>query len=75
VSLEEAEYDRLYIMKKIIFSSFSEFILSDINSGTKNTIKKLNSEMYEAVYSKAYRYFLNYDMPESLRSDYEDIIF
>ena len=75
VQLEEDTYDRLYIIKKIIFSSFSEFILSDINSGTKNTIKKLDSEMYEAVYSKAYRYFLKYDMPDTLKLDYEDIIF
>ena len=75
VHLEENEYDRLYIIKKIIFSSFSEFILSDINSGTKNTIKKLDSEMYEAVYSKAYKYFLKYDTLDSLRRDYEDIIF
>lgn len=75
VSLEEDEYDRLYIIKKIIFSSFPEFILSDINSGTKNTIKKLDSKMYEAVYWKAYRYFLNFDMPKCLREDYEDIVF
>ena len=75
VHLEEDSYDRLYIIKKIIFSSFSEFILSDINSGTKNTIKKLDSDMYEAVYSKAYRYFLKYDAPDCLKCDYEDIIF
>ncbi|MCH8518674.1 HD domain-containing protein [Candidatus Gracilibacteria bacterium] len=69
------ELDRLYIIKKIMFSSFSEFILSDINSGTKNTIKKLDSEMFEALYGKAYRYFLNFDMPEPLRKDYENIMF
>lgn len=75
MSLEEKHLDTLYIIKKIIFSSFSEFVLSDINSGTKNTIKKLDGEIFDAVYSKAYRYFLAYDMPECLRRDYEDIMF
>jgi len=65
----------LYIIKKIIFLSFSEFILSDINSGTKNTIKKLDSEMFDAVYGKAYTYFLDQEMPECLRNDFEKVLF
>lgn len=75
VHLEEGNLDSLYMIKKIIFSSFSEFVLSDINSGTKNTIRKLDEEIFEALYAKAYRYFLHYDMPESLRRDYENIMF
>lgn len=75
VSLEKQEYDSLYIIKKIIFSSFSDFVLSDINSGTKNTIKKLDSEMYDAVYWKAYKYFLKYEMPDCLKNDYENVMF
>ena len=75
VHLEEGNFDSLYIIKKIIFSSFSEFVLSDINSGTKNTIQKLDPKIFQAVYEKAYKYFLHYDIPDSLKRDYEAIIF
>ncbi len=75
VSLESNKLDSLYIIKKIIFSSFSEFVLSDINSGTKNTIRKLDSKMFEEIYSKAYNYFLHYETPDILRKDFENIIF
>ena len=48
------EVDTLHLMKKIIFTSFADLILSDINSGTKTYIKKLDGEIFETLYEQAY---------------------
>jgi hypothetical protein len=48
--------DRLYLIKKIIFTSLADLILSDINSGTKGYIKKLDSSIFDQVYAKAFYY-------------------
>ena len=50
--------DTLYLMKKIIFTSLADLILSDINSGTKGYIKKLDEDIFDKLYEQAYSYFL-----------------
>ncbi len=62
--------DRLYLMKKCIFSSFADLILSDINSGTKAYIKKEDEAIFNELYAKAYEYFLHNEAPEVLRQDF-----
>jgi hypothetical protein len=53
------QIDTLYLMKKIIFTSLADLILSDINSGTKGYIKKLDPDIFEKLYQQAYGYFLS----------------
>lgn len=66
--------DRLYMIKKIIFISFSDLILSDINSGTKWYIKKIDEKIFDTLYSKAYEYFLSWEAPEYLKQDMRDTL-
>lgn len=71
---EESEIDTLYLMKKIIFTSFADLILSDINSGTKNYIKKLDKKIFDELYAKAYDYFLQIDAPVYLKQDFQNTL-
>ena len=66
--------DTLYLMKKIIFTSLADLILSDINSGTKNYIKKLDETIFEKLYERAFEYFLLSESPEVLRQDFETVL-
>lgn len=67
--------DTLYLMKKIIFSSFADLILSDINSGTKGYIKKLDEEIFDELYKKAYDYFLESNAPSVLIQDMKETLY
>lgn len=73
-SLEEQEIDILYLMKKTLFNSFSDLILSDINSGTKNYIKRMNPAMYDELYGKAFSYFSSQSMPEEIKKDFSEVL-
>jgi len=66
--------DELYLIKKIIFVSLSDLVLSDINSGTKNYIKKADPVMFDTLYKQAYKYFLEQDVPDFLRNDFEETL-
>ena len=68
------EIDTLYLMKKILFSSFADLILSDINSGTKGYIKKLDNKIFDELYGNAYSYFLNLEAPEILKNDLQKVL-
>jgi putative hydrolase of HD superfamily len=69
---KSSEVDTLYLMKKIIFTSFADLILSDINSGTRNYIKDLDEAIFSELYGKAYEYFLNGKGEELLQNDFRD---
>lgn len=66
--------DKLYLIKKIIFTSFADLILSDINSGTKGYIKKLDEEIFDKLYQQAYNYFLDGEAPDSLKNDFRNTL-
>jgi hypothetical protein len=68
------QIDTLYLMKKIIFTSLADLILSDINSGTKGYIKKLSPDIFDELYAKAYDYFLRSEAPEILKLDFKDTL-
>ena len=51
--------DNLYLMKKTIFTSLSDLILSDIDSGTKGYIKKIDEDIFQKLYQQAYAFFLS----------------
>ncbi len=63
------EIDTLYLMKKILFSSLSDLVLSDINAGTKSYIKKMNPEIFTTLYAGAYQYFLDGMQEQTLKDD------
>ncbi len=71
---ETWDIDTLYLMKKIIFISFADLILSDINSGTKNYIKKLDEKIFDELYARAYEYFLESEAPEYLKQDFKNTL-
>lgn len=72
---EDTEVDTLYLIKKIIFTSLADLILSDINSGTKSYIKKLDTKIFEELYAKAYEYFLQQNSTPLLQKDFSDTLF
>lgn len=63
--LEEYTYgkkvDKLYLIKKILFTSFADLLLSDINSGTKSYIKKLDTEIFQELYDKAFSHIYQFE--------------
>jgi len=72
--LTGVKIDTLHLIKKIIFTSLADLILSDINSGTKWYIKKLNSEIFDELYEWAYKYFLDAEAPIFLKKDFENTL-
>lgn len=68
------QVDTLYLMKKIIFISLADLILSDINSGTKGYIKKIDEKIFDELYEKAFGYFLQSEAPEVLKKDLQDTL-
>ncbi|MBW7954757.1 HD domain-containing protein [Candidatus Gracilibacteria bacterium] len=74
VHLEGGDLDEEYIIKKMIFSLFSTTILSDINTGTKNQIKKFDKEIFEKLENKSLSYILSFDAPENLKKDIKNTI-
>ena len=72
--IEGRQVDTLYLMKKIIFTSLADLILSDINSGTKSYIKKLDEKIFDELYEQAYDYFFSLKSPEVLRDDFRDTL-
>lgn len=72
--LTGVQIDTLYLMKKIIFTSLADLILSDINSGTKWYIKKLDEKIFDELYEKAYGFFLSGEAPEVLKKDFTETL-
>ena len=54
--LEEKNWkkvDKLFIIKRLIFSSFNRLVLADINSGTREYILSLDKEIFKELENKA----------------------
>lgn len=72
IHLEEQNWNKLdkeFIIKRIIFNSFVPLILSDIDSGTKDYIKKVDAEIFDSLEKKSMEFFLSLDAPESIKED------
>ncbi|MDP2395723.1 MAG: hypothetical protein Q8S84_01505 [bacterium] len=50
--------DREFLVKRIIFNSFSRLILSDINSGTRDYILKVDDSIFDKLEKKSFDYIL-----------------
>ena len=67
--------DEFYIMKKVIFHSFRDLILSDINSGTKEYIKKIDPDIFWKIHKKSFDFLFDFDAPEFLKDDMKQVVF
>ena len=67
--------DEFYIMKKVIFHSFRDLILSDINSGTKEYIKKIDPDIFGKIHKKSFDFLFNFEAPSYLKDDMKAIVF
>lgn len=66
--------DREFLIKRIIFNSFSRLILSDINSGTREYILKVDDSIFDKLEKKAVDYLLWFDWPEYIKKDIIEIL-
>ncbi|MDP2090124.1 MAG: HD domain-containing protein [Candidatus Gracilibacteria bacterium] len=67
--------DREFLVKRIIFNSFSRLILSDINSGTRDYILKVDDSIFDKLEKKSFDYILGFDGPEYLKNDIRATLF
>lgn len=73
--LEEKNWnhiDKEFLIKRIIFNSFSWLVLSDINSWTKDYILKNDKEIFSTLEKKALSYLLDFDSSKYIKDDIEE---
>lgn len=66
-------YDRDYIFRKVLFSSFSTFVHSDISSEVKDQIKERNPVMYDELENIVYNMLSSWKLPAWMKADMEEI--
>ncbi len=66
--------DREFIIKKMIFNSIKILVLSDINSGTRNYIEKVNEDIFLKLEQKAYDYVFSFGCEDYFREDILNVI-
>lgn len=67
--------DKEFLIKRIIFDSFKGLILSDINAGTREYIKHIDSNMFDQVENKALSKILALESLPYIKADIEKTIF
>jgi len=75
--LEEKEWkkiDREFLLKRIIFNSFSGLILSDISSWTRDYILQIDNKVFNEIEDRAFKYILSNDAPEYIKEDIQNTI-
>lgn len=70
---EWIEIDINYIFKKILFSSFTKFVISDIDYDVKRRIKKKNINIYNTLENKIFWLLNSFDAPERFKADLNEI--
>lgn len=71
--LEEKEWnkvDRKFLLKRIMFNSFSGLVLSDISSWTRDYILQVDDSIFNEIKEKAFNYLFSDEAPE-----YKDQVF
>lgn len=66
-------YDRDYIFRKVLFSSFSTFVHSDISSEVKDQIKEKNPAIYAELENIVYEMLQSWKLPEWMLHDMQEI--
>jgi len=63
-----------FIYKKILFSSFITFVLSDINSELKKNMISKNNLIYAKLELKVYNIILGLDLPPQIKKDMQGMM-
>ncbi|MFA5916851.1 MAG: YfbR-like 5'-deoxynucleotidase [Candidatus Gracilibacteria bacterium] len=66
--------DKEFIIKKIIFNSIKILVLSDINSGTRNYIEKVDKDIFSQLEQKAYDYVFSFGIEDYFKEDILKVI-
>lgn len=66
--------DKEFLIKKIIFSSIKILVISDINSGTRTYIEKVNKDIFSKLEQKVYDFILSLEAPAFLVEDMKKTI-
>jgi len=66
--------DTYHIIKRILFVALADLVLSDINSGTKNYIKRVDAKIFDTLYERAYEFFLTSDAPGYIKEDMKSVL-
>lgn len=66
-------FDRDYLFRKVLFSSFSTFVHSDISSEVKDQIKEKNPAMYAELENIVYEMLLSWKLPEWMKKDMQEV--
>lgn len=67
--------DREFLIKRIIFNSFSYLLISDINSWTREYIKQINENIFSQIEKIGYDFILSMDAPESIKNDIRETLY
>lgn len=63
-----------FLIKKIIFGSFSSLIISDINSGTRDYIRQVDKDIFSKIQQKGFDYILSKEAPEYIKKDLKETL-
>ena len=66
-------YDKDYIFRKVLFSSFSTFVHSDISSEVKDQIREKDPAMYNELESIVHDMISSWKLPDWMKSDMQEI--
>lgn len=66
--------DREFLIKRIIFSSLSSLIISDINSGTRDYIRQVDKDIFREIKNKWFSFILSKEAPENIKKDIANIL-
>lgn len=66
-------YDRDYLFRKVLFSSFSTFVHSDISSEVKDQIKEKNPQIYAKLQGIVYEMLQSWNLPEWMKRDMAEV--
>lgn len=67
------KFDRDYIFRKVIFSSFTTFVHSDMSSEVKDQIKAKNPEMYAELENIVHEMLQSWNLPEWMKKDMAEV--
>jgi predicted naringenin-chalcone synthase len=70
----ENKVNKEFLIKRIIFGSFSSLIISDINSGTRDYIRKIDKDIFSKIQQKGFDYILSKDAPEYIKKDLKETL-
>lgn len=68
------ELDSVFLIKYIIFQSFIPLVLSDINAGTKDYIKKIDPTIFSKVEKKGIEEILSIEWEKWLKDDIKETL-